>query len=308
LGRHRRGDAVITYANRLRPGDTIGLIAPSHVAREADYQQIVKAVETLGFRAKLGANIFKDTHGYLASEQERADDLNGMVADDTVKMIHFSGGWGASEILPLIDYENIAHHPKLFCSYSDGTSILNAVHARTGLITYYGQGAGEYRDLRYYDYTQFAAHFIEGNRADSLQGNGGWRVLCSGACEGVLIGGYTVNFALLLGGEFFRYDSRHRYLLFLEDHEKFSEVSAVSVYLSHVEQSPFIKNVSGLIFGHYAENPPEDLLRRLERFGAKHGVPVVYTDDFGHFTRHSILPIGVEAALDTDSQTLTFIQ
>lgn len=294
-------------AERLSEGDVIGIICPSHVAGE-DYQQIVKGIEQLGFKVKLGANIYKKTHGYLASEQERADDLNNMVFDNEVKMILFGGGWGANELLPLIDYEKIARHPKLFSSYSDGTSILNAIHAKTGLITYYGLGAGEFRDLKHYDYIQFAKHFICGNKADLLCGSGEWRTIRSGACEGILIGGYTINFAWLVGGEYFKYDTGQKYILFIEDHEKFSDPVIVSAYLSHIEQSPFIRNVSGLIFGHYSNDVPETLLQRLERFGEKYSIPLIYTDDFGHFTKHSILPIGVSARLDADAQKLLFIE
>jgi muramoyltetrapeptide carboxypeptidase LdcA involved in peptidoglycan recycling len=32
----------------------------------------------------------------------------------------------------------------------------------------------------------------------------------------------------------------------------------------------------------------------------------VYTDDFGHGTRHAIFPIGVDTTLDATKQTLTF--
>ncbi|MCL2463375.1 MAG: LD-carboxypeptidase, partial [Defluviitaleaceae bacterium] len=277
------------------------------IAAEASYRLIVKTLESLGFRVKLGANIFKDTYGYLASEQERADDLNRMVADGDVKMVLFSGGSGAAEILPLIDYENISRHPKLFSSYSDATFILSAIYAKTGLVTYYGLGAGEFRDLRYREYTQFAAHFFAGNRAESLKGNGEWRVARPGVCDGVLIGGYAKIFVALLNTEYFRYDPQRKYILFLEAQEKYTGVAGVSADLSLIEQNRFIGNVSGLIFGHYSENVPEDLLRRLARFGEKHGVPVVYTDDFGHGARHSIIPIGVDARLKTDEQTLLFI-
>ena len=294
------------YAKLLKPGDTIGIISPSHIAGENDYNKIMKTIENMGFRVKFGENIFKNTYGYLASEQERADDLNNMVANNEVKMILFGGGWGASEILPLIDYENIKRNPKIFSSYSDGTSILNAIYSKTGLITYYGLGAGEFRDLRYCDYEQFAVNFINGNKANGLNGNGSWRIIRSGVCEGILTGGYTQNFALSLSGEYFRYNNRNKYILFIEDHEKFSNVAGVSVYLSHVEQYDFIKNVSGLFFGHYSNNPPAELFQRLERFGNKYNIPVVYCDDFGHDTKHSILPVGIKAKLETDKQILSF--
>lgn len=293
-------------AEKLRDGDAIGIICPSHIAGE-DYKQIVKGIEQLGYRARLGANIYKNTHGYLASEQERADDLNDMVNDSEVRLILFGGGWGANEILPLIDYDNITRHPKLFSSYSDGTSILNAIYAKTGLFTYYGLGAGEFRDLKHYDYMQFSKHFIHGNKAESLCGNGEWRTLRTGACEGILTGGYTMNFTWLLGGEYIRFDAGRKYILFIEDYEKFSEVAAVSAYLSHIEQSPFIHSVGGLFFGHYSNDVPDNLFSRLTRFGEKHNIPVVYTDDFGHYTRHSILPIGALARLDAGAQKLQFL-
>jgi len=67
-----------------------------------------------------------------------------------------------------------------------------------------------------------------------------------------------------------------------------------------------MRNVTGLIFGHYCVNVPDDLLRCLERFGENHNIPVVYTDDFGHGAKHAIFPIGVDAKLDAGKQDLNF--
>ena len=44
-------------------------------------REVIGVLEGLGFAVKTGANLYRDTYGYLASEQERADDLNQMVAD-----------------------------------------------------------------------------------------------------------------------------------------------------------------------------------------------------------------------------------
>jgi muramoyltetrapeptide carboxypeptidase len=76
--------------------------------------------------------------------------------------------------------------------------------------------------------------------------------------------------------------------------------------LAFIEQNVFINNVAGFIFGHYSVNAPEELLNLLARFGERHNIPVVYTDDFGHGTKHAILPIGISATLDADAQTLKF--
>ena len=294
-------------AKRLSKNGTIGIFCPSHVAAMERYAQIIAAIERLGFKVRFGANACKDTYGYAASAEERAADLNALVADESVQMILFSGGESAVEILPLIDYENIRSNPKLFSSYSDATSILNAVYAQTGLITYYGFGAGQFEDLRYYDYTQFCSHFVEGHSAERFVSGGEWKILRGGNCEGTLIGGYSSLFGLMLSNRYFKYDINKKYLLLLEDHEKFSDVGALSSYLAFIGQSAFMRNVTGLIFGHYSVNVPGELLRCLERFGEKHNIPVVYTDDFGHGTRHAVLPIGANAKLDADNQSMAFI-
>lgn len=297
-------------ATRMPQNGTIGIFCPSHVAEKAKYSDIAAALERLGYKVKLGANIYKDTYGYAASAEERAADLNALVAEDEVQMILFGGGESAVEVLPLIDYDNIRRHPKLFSSYSDGTVILNAIYAQTGLTTYYGASASQFTDLRYYNYRQFCSHFIEGYEASTFVIDSPWKTLCSGTCEGTLIGGYTSLFGLMLANQYFSYDPKKNYLLFLEDNECFSNAGALSTYLAFIGQSRFMQNVTGLIFGHYAVNVPEEVFRCLERFGQRNHIPVVYTDDFGHGTRHAIFPIGVNAKLDakfdTDKPCLTF--
>lgn len=216
---------------RLIPGDTIGVVSPSHVAVRERYQPMLEGLSRLGFQVKQAKNLYRDTYGYLASEQERAEDINAMVQDDTVRMILFGGGEGGNEVLPLLDYEAIARNPKIFLSYSDGTSILNAVYARTGLETYYGQTPGIFSDLRPYDEAQFRAHFLEGG-VTHFTPNSPWITLTEGVGQGTLLGGYLGNMALLAGGPYLPLKER-QYVLFLEDHEQFSPVARVSALLTH---------------------------------------------------------------------------
>ena len=164
-------------AKRLPHNGTIGIFCPSHVADMKRYAPIAAALERYGFRVKFGENIEKDTFGYAASATERATDLNTLISDDSVHMIMFGGGIGAVDILPLIDYENISRHPKLLSSYSDGTSILNAINSQVGLVTYYGICATDFADLRHYDYLQFCSHFVEGYSAVQFIIDSKWKTL-----------------------------------------------------------------------------------------------------------------------------------
>jgi muramoyltetrapeptide carboxypeptidase len=291
---------------KLNKGDTIGIPCPSHIANAERYGRVVKVLESLGYRVQIGENAYKDTHGYLASEQERADDFNRMVSDGNIKMIFFGGGKGANEILPYLDYESIKRNPKFYCSYSDGTFILNAIHAMTGITVYYGQAPGDYTDLRHYDYTQFSAHFT-GEKPVLFEKNSEWHTLNGGKVEGFLLGGYLSIFALMLGNRYFKYDKDKKYILFLEAREETYSPAAVSSFLSHIEQNNFISNIAGIIFGHYSKSVPADLFKRFGRFGQKYDIPVIYCDDFGHGVNHAILPIGEKTMLDADKQVLRFL-
>lgn len=291
--------------NVLKRGDTIGIISPSWVADKNDYDKYAGGIEELGFQVRFGKNIYRDTYRYTASVKERADDLNEMVYDETVKMIFFGGGCGSVDLLPFIDYEKIKESPKLFLSYSDGTSILNAIYARTGITTYYGQTPGLYGDVSEYDRKQFVSHFMQGKVTDFVS-NSGWKTITGGRCEGSLLGGYLVNFVLSLGNQYFPYRADRNYILFIEESEKFQSVQDVSMLLTCIGQSRLMERVTGLLFGHYSDHTPLNLFEILERFGNTYHIPVAYCDDFGHGANHAIFPVGRRACLDTENKTLVF--
>lgn len=294
-------------AKRIPNNGTIGIFCPSHAAIPEKYAAQIAGIEHMGFKVKLGENFYKDTWGYAASAQERADDFNALISDKSVDAILFNGGNGAAEVLPYIDYENIRRNPKRIGSYSDGTTILNAIHAQTGLVVYYGTAPGSFADLRHYDYMQFCSHFVDGYSTECFEPNSERITLHGGQAEGVLIGGYPTLFLQILPSRYF-VDNEQEYILFLEAHEKHSTVGLTAGELAFLEQTAFMDKVRGLVFGHFSMETPPDLLRCLERFGECHNIPVLYTDDFGHCTRHGILPIGMRAALDADKKSLIFTQ
>ncbi len=292
--------------SRLRKGDIIGIIAPCLAAEKGEVDKASKAIVKMGFSVKLGKHLFSRTEGYAGSPEERAADLNEMVLDPGVRMIFFDGGEVSNEILPFIDYEAAARNPKILCSYSDGTSVLNAISAGSGLMTFYGQSPGTIDRGNPYNLERFTEMLVEGRAV--YRKNSDWKVIRGGEASGELVGGYLLNFALLMEGKFFKVDPKKRYLLFLEDHICFNPPPAVSRYLSHIGQSGLMNRVDGLLFGHYDEKPQPEIANILKRFGERYGIPVVWCDDFGHGENQAILPIGAKAHLDADKGTLTFLE
>lgn len=292
--------------SRLKKGDTIGIISPCHTAERDRYVPFLAGIRKLGYQVKEGTNLYKNTYGYAASEQERADDFNNMVLDPQVKMILFGGGNVGNEFLPDINFQAVKDNPKIICSYSNGTTILNTVYAQTGLTVYYGQFPGVFQNLSHYDFKQFQANFT-GEAPFTFEKNSEWSTINEGICEGTLVGGYTTRFACLNGNKYFSFDKEKEYILFLENYEAFNEPSKISAHFAQIEQSEMIEHVTGLLFGHYSENKNEELTDILKRFGKKNRIPVMSCDDFGHGKNHGILPIGIRARMDTYKKTLEFI-
>jgi muramoyltetrapeptide carboxypeptidase len=125
----------------LRPRDLVAIVAPSGAPPYDDQvEQGVRFLEGQGLRVRVGASVRK-SRGYIGRDRAlRADDLNAQFADRRVRGIFcLVGGFSAFEILDLIDYRRIARAPKVMMGFSDNTSLLNAIHRRTGLVTFMGE-------------------------------------------------------------------------------------------------------------------------------------------------------------------------
>ncbi len=291
---------------KINKGDTIGLVSPCWLATQKYYGPIFSVLEDMGYRVKIGPNFYSNGWGYAATPQERADDINRMITDEEVRMIFFGGGEGADEIIPLIDYEAAKAHPKIWLSFSDGTSILNAVHARTGMVVWYGVQPGFLTELSDYNRAHFLGHILNRDMKQHLK-SCPWHTLVPGRARGQLCGGYLDNFTYLANSQWVVPTPGTDYILFMEEHCTFFGVEHVSDELARLENSPIFQQAAGLLFGQYADEPNKHLLNRLRILGERRGIPVAYCDDFGHGKNHAIIPIGIQAILDTEQQELFYI-
>ncbi|NJD20076.1 MAG: LD-carboxypeptidase, partial [Gemmatimonadetes bacterium] len=131
---------ALLLAPRLRSGQTVGLINPAGATwSPVDVGIVREPFQALGLSVKVGAHVL-DRHGYLAGrDEDRADDVNRMFADEEVHgVVCIRGGWGCARLLPLLDFGAIERHPKVLLGYSDITALHTAIHARTGLVTFHG--------------------------------------------------------------------------------------------------------------------------------------------------------------------------
>ncbi len=119
---------------RLRPGDTVGVIAPAGWPSDPnEIDRALQRVRELGL-VPMAGNHLRDRHGYLAgTDPNRAADVNRMFADDNVKaVLALRGGWGCARLLPYLDWNVIRANPKILAGFSDITALHMAIAARGG--------------------------------------------------------------------------------------------------------------------------------------------------------------------------------
>lgn len=303
---------------RLFEGATVGLISPGGVIRdEADIEQVEETLEALGLRSVRGNHVL-DQRGYLAgTDEDRASDVHRMFADPNVDaVLALRGGWGCNRILPLLDYELIRAHPKILMGYSDITSLLIAVYARSGLVTFHGPvGISTWNDFTV-DYARRVLYDGEMLRMANPRHVGPHgpifrdrvQTIRSGTARGRLVGGNLSVLVSMIGSSYLPKWDGH--ILFLEDTRE--DVYRVDRMLTHLSLAGILPKLSGIVFGKCTDCEVDDpglTLRQVmdDHFGPL-GIPSFYGSMIGHISDKFTVPLGVEAQIDAGAGTIRLLE
>jgi muramoyltetrapeptide carboxypeptidase len=295
----------------LQVGDTVGLIAPAGVF-DIKYIEIAKQYLTeLGLKAKLGAHIL-DRYGYLAGKDaNRAEDINAMFADNSVKAImNMRGGWGCNRILPLLDYNLIRSHPKILMGYSDITSLLLAIYARSRVISFHGPVATSTWNQSTVDYLKRILFNAEAITLENPP-NSDVRVeaIAPGKARGKLVGGNLSVLSSMVGSAYL--PSLSKSILFVEDINE--DVYRVDRMLTQLKNAGVLHQIAGFIFGQctdcsLGDEPSFTLMQVLQDHILPLGIPAWYGSMIGHIQDKFILPIGGEVEINANAGTIKLLE
>lgn len=293
--------------SKLKKGDTIGVIAPSNYIEKDDLEYInasIALMEASGFKVKFGKYVFEDTLGYGTSPEKRAADINWAFKDDEVKAIMcVKGGEDSNTTLDYIDYEMIKKHPKIICGFSDNTSILNAIHEKTGLVTYHGPTFKSLTSWETgYAYKQFIKTFAE-NTESLIMGEpeDEYTTIQAGQTTGELVGGNLSLFTKLVCGKYAV--NLQDKILFLEELGFETAPEMVNSNIYYLKQNGVFDRIAGLWIGNY-EHPSKIGLEKIiiNAIGYEYKFPIIKSDNFGHIDKKIIIPIGTKAEINTNEK------
>ena len=285
----------------LRPGDTVGIVAPGSPLKRDLLLAGCEGLRRLGYRPFYKNSILDRDLYFAGSAARRARELEEMFERDDIRAIVCArGGYGCNYLLPELDLAKIRSHPKIFVGYSDVTTLLTWFADAARLVTFHGPMVTK-------DFAQSnGVHVASWNAALTVAS--AWdfnfsvevKALIEGMAEGTLYGGCLSMLVSSLGTPF-EIDIRDT-ILFIEDVA--AKPFQVDRMLMQLKLAGKLEHVRAIIFGEMLDcvQPGveqdyslEEVVTRVLR---ELRIPVAYGLRSGHVTRENItLPLGVRCSL-----------
>lgn len=305
---------------RLKKGDTIGLIAPGGNITEGELEDSVKNMQNLGFKTYYTQNI-NAQDGYLAgSDEQRASDIMHMFENKNIDgIVCVRGGYGTIRTLDLLDYELICQNPKVVMGYSDITALVNAIYQKTALVTFHGPvGSSTFNEFstksfkkvvmkskeRYKYKYEREADSDENPEFDTF-------TITPGKASGELIGGNLVMLTTMIGTKY-EPDFKNKIIFMEEISEKPYKIDRM---ITHLLMATNFSKAAGIVCGIFNKcdvsgktekslSLKDVLVKRLRPLN----IPAYYGASFGHVANKLTLPVGVEAKLNANKLSLKLLE
>ncbi len=310
--------AAVIKPPPLPEGGTIGVAAASSpFENRSEIDRGVRWYEQRGYRVKLAPGVHARDDYVAGDAQARANDVTALFADEDVDVVQMlRGGYGASQVVPLLDYDVIAANPKPFVGYSDVTALHVAIRRRTGLVTFYGLGLTSMGAPKREELDK--EWFVRAMTSTDALGEVPARpddpyigAIGSGRATAPLVGGCLWLLRETLGTPWeVELDD---VILFFEDvHAPPWHVDGM---LTQLHNAGKLERLKGIAIGEMHKSEASDQLepwlrsRSLEDVFEHHleplGVPILHNLPLGHGKHLWTLPLGVTATIDAGARTLT---
>jgi muramoyltetrapeptide carboxypeptidase len=285
----------------LRPGDTVGIVAPASNIKREVLEKGCERLQQLGYTPVYSESILEQDWYFAGSVDRRARELEEMFVRPEVRAILCArGGYGSNYLLRELDPGKIAGNPKIFVGYSDVTTLLTCFADSAGFVTFHGPMVT--KDFAHDDGVDLPSWEA------AVGGLAGWDAsvpgslvegLVEGTAEGTLYGGCLSLLVASLGTPHEIRTSGT--ILFLEDIN--ARPFQIDRMLMQLKLAGKLDGVKGVVFGEMLDcvqtkDQGYTLQQVILRILSSLGIPVAYGLGSGHVTRKNItLPIGVRASL-----------
>ncbi len=286
----------------LKPGDTIGVVAPAgHFDREK-LEKGVTVLEKMGFQVHVPDGLFEKQDYLAGPDTHRAELVNTFFRDRKVKAIICArGGFGSIRTLSHIDFDIVRKQPKIFIGFSDISALLSVFTSTCHLVCFHGPMVTTLADSDQGSRDAMIQALTSGKKLKITPRNG--LTLKSGTAAGKVSGGNLTTLCHLVGTPF--EPSFKDHILILEDIDEARY--KIDRMLIQMKLAGCFDGLAGLVMGAFKNcGNIEAIYKVVERVFREDDFPILAGYDIGHGRRNTTLPLGLRATLDADSHMLLY--
>lgn len=299
----------------LNPNDRIAVVAPSSPVTKEKLDVTLNSIRYLQLEPILypSCNL---NYGYLSGEDsKRAQDLNDAFCNPEIQGIFcLRGGYGATRILPLLDWPSIKKNPKVFLGYSDITALHTVLNQTCQMATLHGPmpstGWGNLNalTLEYLTKLLFSSVSIDKITPPNDQP---LLSLHGGVVRAPITGGNLSLLSATLGSPY-EIDTKGK-ILFIEDVDSFPY--QIDRGLTSLALAGKFSDCAGILLGTWVNCTQKeekdktlslnqiftDIIKPFQK-------PTLLNFSAGHTYPHISIPMGCQIELNADTKTIRYLE
>ena len=287
----------------LKAGDSIAIVAPAGILknRQATILKAKQLAESWGLHVVIGKNIYNKNNHFAGTDNERCQDFQDALDNDSVKAIWAArGGYGSVRILDALDFTNFKNNPKWIIGYSDITAFHNHVNnlgiqsLHAMMATSLEQKPEEIEKT----ITSFKAALFGSDISYSIKNSSYNRTLGKTSLEGELIGGNLAIQTSMLGSKSQMHTDNK--ILFIEEIGEYKY--AIDRMLQSLKRAGYFNNLSAVVIGDMSlikKNTTKwgSSIEQLILDVVPENVPVIFNFPAGHEADNRALIFGRKAQI-----------
>lgn len=271
--------------SHLKQGDTIGIVCPSGYIPLEKVQICIQTLEKWGYKVKLGTTVGAKKDSFSGTDQQRAEDLQTMLDDASVKAILCArGGYGASRIINTIHFQAFNKQPKWVIGFSDIT-VLHAAILQQNCMSIHGPMAAAFAKGEAGEpYIESLKKALEGEKTSYTIPAHSMNTLGNAKAE--LVGGNLCILAHLIGSKN-ALDTNGK-ILFLEDVGEYHY--NIDRLMIQCKNAGLFDNLAGLVIGGFTDlkDPSSDFGASANEIIKEHTLGYSYPICFDFPISHSL--------------------
>jgi muramoyltetrapeptide carboxypeptidase len=290
----------------IQKGYTVAIISTARKISLIEIEAAINLLTSWGLKVVVGKTIGLENNQFAGTVQERIDDFQSVLDDESVKAVWCArGGYGTVQLIDYLNFNTFIKYPKWIIGYSDITVLHAHIH-NLGIETIHATMP--------VNIPKNSTESIESLK-NVLFGNPLKYEFLShdmnifGNAKGQLIGGNLSVLYSLLGSE--SSISTENKILFIEDLDEY--LYHIDRMLQNLKRNGYFENLNGIIVGgmtqmndneiKYGKTAEEIILEIVKPYN----IPVVFGTPFGHLDDNKALILGRTIQLISTADTVQII-